>query len=74
MIDIEKILIFRRRKGWTQQDLADAVGIHRATVSQLEVGLKTPSLATLGKIAEALDLNPGDLLLPSTAEAEVVSE
>ena len=46
---------FRETLGLSQEDLADRAGIHRTYVSQLERGLKSPTLAVLLKIARALD-------------------
>lgn len=41
--------------GLSQEDLADRAGIHRTYVSQLERGLKSPTLSVLIKVAKALD-------------------
>lgn len=47
----------RKRKGWSQESFAFKVGIHRTYVSQLERGLKSPSLKTLQKIALAFNIS-----------------
>lgn len=67
MIDGERIMILRRRKNWTQAQLAKACGLHRATVSQVEVGIKTTSLKALARIASALEVETSSLLLDSAA-------
>lgn len=46
----------------SQEALADRAGIHRTYVSQLERGIKSPTLAVLIKIARALDTKPSRLL------------
>lgn len=46
----------RVRKGLSQEEFGFQAGLHRTYVSQLERGLKSPSLNTLNKIAKVLDL------------------
>lgn len=52
----------RRDAGFSQEALADRAGVHRTYVSQLERGLKSPTLAVLIKLAEALDTRPSNIL------------
>jgi transcriptional regulator with XRE-family HTH domain len=52
----------RQNRGLSQEELADRAGIHRTYVSQLERGIKSPTLAVLIKIARALDTKPSELL------------
>lgn len=52
----------RKRLGLTQEGLADACGIHTTYVSQLERGLKSPTVRVLRLIAEAVSLSTSDLL------------
>lgn len=53
----------RLEKGFSQEAFAFEVGIHRTYVSQLERGLKSPSLKTLQKIAQVLGITLSDLML-----------
>ena len=53
----------RRSAGFSQEALAERAGVHRTYVSQLERGLKSPTLAVLMKLAEALDTKPSKILL-----------
>jgi transcriptional regulator with XRE-family HTH domain len=46
----------REAEGWTQQELADAAGLHRFAVAKLEQGLREPSWSTLLALAAALAL------------------
>lgn len=48
--------------GISQEELAERAGIHRTYVSQLERGIKSPTLVVLIKIAKALDTKPSRLL------------
>ena len=52
----------RRDRGWSQELLAEAIGIQPTTLSRLETGDRAVSLSTLGRIAEALGVGLGDLL------------
>lgn len=52
-----KIRILRKAKGYTQQDLADLLGVQRATISNYEVGRRSPHIKELGRIAELLGVN-----------------
>jgi transcriptional regulator with XRE-family HTH domain len=45
----------RQRRGWTQQELADCVGVRRATISDLERRtVRRLDLGLLERIAKAL--------------------
>lgn len=46
----------RRAKGWTQQELAERVGIESVTLSRIETGTSLPSIERLSAIADALDV------------------
>lgn len=47
----------RTEKGFSQESLSFEAGLHRTYISQLERGLKSPSLETLYKISKALKIN-----------------
>jgi transcriptional regulator with XRE-family HTH domain len=52
----------RERQHMTQAALAEAAGVHRVYIAQIEGGTKVPSIATLEKIAKALGVKAGRLL------------
>jgi transcriptional regulator with XRE-family HTH domain len=53
---------YRKRKGWTQAQLAAKAGMTRAMVAQYETGASgAPFTAILVRIAQALDIDVGDL-------------
>lgn len=54
----------------TQVALAAELGIDQTYVSDLERGRRNPTLATLAKIAEALDTTPSALLSSVLAVSE----
>lgn len=57
----------RKRRKWTQQKLADLVGVEQATVSGWELGT-TISLGGLRKVAEAFGLEEVDFFTPAVAD------
>lgn len=56
----------RKLKGMTQEELAAAADMERSYVSDLERGTRNPSVAALGRIADALGIEPHVLLLRSS--------
>lgn len=48
----QKLRLLRKEKRMTQQELADALEIKRATVSNYEIGRRSPHLSELRRIAE----------------------
>lgn len=48
----EKLKTLRKAKGLTQQEVADAVNIARATIGGYEIGRRSPRLQDLQKMAE----------------------
>jgi transcriptional regulator with XRE-family HTH domain len=55
---------FRRRKLLSQEELAEQSGTDRTYISDLERGLRNPSLKVLARIAAALDIRIGELCDP----------
>jgi transcriptional regulator with XRE-family HTH domain len=53
---------WRKKRGLTQVELADKSGVGYATVARLEVYPGNPTLGVIYKFAEALDMDPRDLL------------
>ncbi len=49
------IIVFRAKKRWTQQQLADAVAVSRQTIAALEKEKYNPSLILAFKLANALE-------------------
>ncbi len=56
MILSERIRSIREQKKMTQGDIEDRTGLKRSYVSRLEHGRTIPSLATLEKFAQALEV------------------
>lgn len=52
----------REEKGFSQEELGFESGYHRTYISQLERGLKSPTLKAIFSLAKALGLRPSGLL------------
>ena len=52
----------RHEKGFSQDDLAYEAEVSRSYLSQLEKGAFYASLKIIGRLAEALDVEPAELL------------
>jgi transcriptional regulator with XRE-family HTH domain len=57
---VETLREFRRRRGWSQKDLADESGVGQDTISGIESGRHEPRPSTLRKLADALDVEVAD--------------
>lgn len=58
----KRIAALRVDRGWTQQQLADRLGISRVAVSHLETDLNTPGERTVALLAGLFRLEPHDLV------------
>jgi transcriptional regulator with XRE-family HTH domain len=61
-IDGEKLRRLRMRRLWLIGDLADASGVHRSQISTYELGKAGAHPDTIRKLAEALGVDPSELL------------
>lgn len=53
--------VYRDLRGMTQSALAGRSGVNRVTVAEIEIGRKQGSVATLRKLASALEVTVDDL-------------
>jgi transcriptional regulator with XRE-family HTH domain len=63
-----KIRLVRRERGLTLADLARKTGVSVSQISEMERGLKSPTVGVLIKLAEGLNIRTVDLI----AEADAV--
>ncbi len=54
---VRTIIKERTKRGWSQTELAEAIGSRQPVISRLERGDSNPSLQTLQRIAQALNLS-----------------
>lgn len=57
------IAYFRRKKGYTQEQLAEKVGVDRSRISKTEIAWVGTSLDIVYKIADALEIEPYKLFV-----------
>lgn len=67
-MDIRKVIgrnvrDFRQDRIWSQEELADRAGVHRTYISQVERGVTNPTATVIAKIADALGVEPAELML-----------
>ena len=67
MVDLKEIVAMnirrlRRDRGWTQEDLADRVGLSARYVGQIERAQASMTISVLGRIADALKVGPTELV------------
>lgn len=60
-----KVRFLRFLRGWTQEDLAIAAGLHRSYVSVIERGASNLSLNNVERLAEALEVDVAELFVES---------
>ena len=61
---------YRRQAELSQQQLADSVGVSKGFISALEGGRSVPNLDMLVQLADALGVQPGELVNSMVTEAE----
>lgn len=52
----------REIKHWSQEKLAEQANLNRSYLGEIERGVVTPSLVTMEKLAQALEVSLSDLL------------
>lgn len=57
----EKIYTLRRSKGWSQEQLAEKLGVSRQSISKWEGGLSTPELEKLKALCECFQITLDEL-------------
>ena len=50
-----RLKVLRAERDWSQQDLADALGVSRQSVNAIETGKYDPSLPLAFRIADVFD-------------------
>jgi transcriptional regulator with XRE-family HTH domain len=59
----ERLRHYRDLRGLSQQALADRVQLSTVYIAEMELGNRTPSFATLESLANALQIEPYQLLI-----------
>ena len=58
----DRIQYLRKQKGYSQEELADKVGVSRQAVSKWENGSSDPSTTNLIALANLFDITPEEML------------
>lgn len=58
----QRIKLLRQARSISQEDLADAAGVHRTYIGMIERGEKNTTILTMLKLAEALNTTLYDLV------------
>lgn len=61
------LVLMRRERGWSQEDLALEAGLHRTFVAHVERGARNISLDNIEKLAIVLGVETYCLLRPSSS-------
>lgn len=61
-MNYKKMKALREAAGMTQMELGEKVLVGQTMIARVEAGVKEPSLSLLGRIAEALGVEPAELL------------
>ena len=64
MVKLTRLKDVRQRKALTQQQLAERAGVNRVTIARIEGGKDEPFPTTVRKVADALGVEPEELLEP----------
>lgn len=63
----------RTKKGLTQAELAEALGVGKSTISMYEVGAREPDFEMLENIADFFNVDLMDLVRPLSSEKEAAT-
>lgn len=58
----QEISSLRRKLGISQEELGFRADVHRTYVSQIERGIKSPTLAVILRLAKALSCSAGEIV------------
>jgi transcriptional regulator with XRE-family HTH domain len=62
MVRLTRLRDVRQRRALTQQQLAERAGVNRVTIARIESGKDEPFPTTVRKVADALGVEPSDLM------------
>ena len=67
-VNVKRLREFRRLRAFSQQELADAAGVGRNTISRIERGETGAHGRTLRRLAQALSVDVAELLLVEVSD------
>ena len=66
----KRLAELRKRKGITQEKLAEKTDLSNNYISNIENNRSIPSIETLTKLCDALDITPNDVLLGTSLNSD----
>ena len=66
----DNLKVIRKRKGFSQEELARIVGISQAALAQYELGIKFPNIITAVRLEKALGTTCRELVERTSAETK----
>ena len=69
----EKIMILRKQKGWSQEELAEKLEVSRQAVSKWERGQASPDIEKILKISQLFEVST-DVLLKEEYDVDATEE
>lgn len=66
----ENVRAYRKRHGYSQEELADRCGLHRTYIGSVEREERNVTLSTLEVLAKALGVSVAQLLIPGAKNVE----
>jgi transcriptional regulator with XRE-family HTH domain len=58
----KQLIVYRKNSNLSQEKLAELANIHRTYISQIERGLKSPTLEVVFSICNALSIKPSEFI------------
>jgi transcriptional regulator with XRE-family HTH domain len=58
----KQLIIYRKDSNLSQEKLAELANIHRTYISQIERGLKSPTLEVVFSLCNALSIKPSEFI------------
>ena len=73
MIFADKLILLRKKAGWSQEELADQINVTRQSVSKWEGAQSTPDLEKMLRLSELFGVSTDYLLKDDIEEAEPIA-
>ena len=69
----DNLIKLRKAKGWSQEDLADKLGVSRQAISKWEVGTSKPDIDNVIKLSKLFEISIDELVNNEIVRTEAIS-
>ena len=69
----DNLIKLRKGKGWSQEELADKLGLSRQAISKWEVGTSKPDIDNIVKISKLFEVSIDELVNNEIVKTEAIS-